>query len=195
MDKGAPGVPQTESGGQASLGPNSRRNIWSTTKIRLLTPDKEERGLNEKGRFYGVDEGEKGWVGYITGKQGRKSLSAQGEKFSSGSKKVMIHAHILLIRGTFPLSSPNFVTVIPPRFSNAGVSWLRNYHRAASTQLHESKEKPAVEPFQHHRGPPPPHPVPTWGIIVRKPVVSGNKIELKEFSPLVVFDCSTGSFV
>ena len=74
MDKGAPGVPQTESGGQASLGPNSRRNIWSTTKIRLLTPDKEERGLNEKGRFYGVDEGEKGWVGYITGKQARKSL-------------------------------------------------------------------------------------------------------------------------
>ena len=42
MDKGAPGVPQTESGGQASLGPNSRRNIWPTTKIRLLTPDKED---------------------------------------------------------------------------------------------------------------------------------------------------------
>ena len=40
----------------------------------------------------------------------------------------MIHAHILLIRGTFPLSSTNFVTVIPPQFSNAGAGWLRNYH-------------------------------------------------------------------
>ena len=194
-----PGVGQTECGGQGSLGRNSRRNIWPTTKMRLPYSRQRRKRTHWERKVLLCDSMDyvkrKLMRGYITGKQGRKSLSAQGEKFSSGSKKVMIHAHILLIRGTFPLSSPNFVTVIPPRFSNAGVSWLRNYHRAASTQLHESKEKPAVEPFQHHGGPPPPHPVPTWGIIVRKPVVSGNKIELKEFSPLVVFDCLTGSFV
>ena len=56
-----------------------------------------------------------------------KKFGCEGEKFWS-RKKVMIHPHILLIRGTFPLSSTNFVTVIPPQFSNAGAGWLRNYH-------------------------------------------------------------------
>ena len=48
MDKGrtGPGWFERECGGQAStLGQNSRtRNIWPTTKMRLLTQDKTERG-------------------------------------------------------------------------------------------------------------------------------------------------------
>ena len=51
----------------------------------------------------------------------------------------------------------------------------------ASTQLHESKEKPAVEPFQRHGGPQLPNPEPTWGIIVRKRLFPTTKRIWKHF--------------
>ena len=93
MDKGTncPGAAQTECGGQGSLGQNSRRNIWPTTKMRLLhSRQRRKRTQREREVLLSCSmDFVKGKLtsGYITGKQGRKSLSAQGEKFSSGRRR------------------------------------------------------------------------------------------------------------
>ena len=94
MDKGTncPGAGQTECGGQGSLGQNSRRNIWPTTKMRLLQ-SRQRRNRTQREREVLLCGGSMDFIkgklmsGYIAGKQGRKSLSAQGEKFSKGRRR------------------------------------------------------------------------------------------------------------
>ena len=101
----------------------------------------------------------------------------------------MIHSHILLIRGTFPLSTTNFVTVIRHRFSNAG-ELVEKLPVGGWWRPHNYMSQKKSRPSNHSSATGVPSSPTHVGNYRAETVVSDNKTDLKAF---LVFDCSTGA--